>query len=945
MIGTEVGSSSEDDSDEEDGEAEEKEEESKNGSEDDEMGEQQTIEENQIKSDSSVSKKNWKVENQANDDEISKNLPVPTEKVEPKEMDKKKQASTATKTTEIDRKPAVYIHVDRLAEVRTARLKLPILGEEQVIMETINENNIVILAGETGSGKTTQVPQFLYEAGYAEKKMIGITEPRRVAAISMSKRVAYEMNLPSDIVSYLIRFEGNTTENTKIKFMTDGVLLKEIESDFTLNKYSVIILDEAHERSVYTDILVGLLSRIVPLRQKRGNPLKLIIMSATLRVEDFTKNKQLFKIPPPVMSVETRQFPVTIHFNKYTADDYVKEAYNKTIKIHTKLPEGGILVFLTGQQEVNNLVRKLRKAFPYKGDAKAKESSKKKNEKKDELQDKSDESEDEFDIRRAIREAKKSKKKLAAQMAIQKVNLDEYKLPSDDTEADLFEMDSNAGDENDSDLGSDTNLEQMTALKGTQPLWVLPLYSLLPSHKQQLVFEEPPEGTRLCVVTTNVAETSLTIPNIKYVVDSGRQKTRLYDKVTGVSAFVVTFTSKAAANQRAGRAGRTAAGHCYRLYSSAKYNDDFVDFAVPDIQKKPVEDLMLQMKCMGIDKVVNFPFPSPPDLIQLKVAEEKLKLLGALESVSNSKEDDLTRITALGKAISVFPVAPRFGKMLALSHQHNLLPYTACLVAALSVQEVLIEVTTQDEDEQVLKKSKWTTRRKQWAGEGNSLLLGDPCVLLRAVGAAEYAHSTGKLNEFCKENGLREKAVSEIRKLRIQLTNEINLNMPDVELNVDPKLKPPTDIQAKLLRQILLSGMADQVARLIPQEEISDKDDRRKFKYAYKRHDMEEPVFLHSSSVLRNSRPEWVIYQEIYELQNGDTTKMFMRGVTAIEPDWLLVYSKSLCNIKAIRDEPAPRYNSNNGKIYCHCDATFGNSGWEIPAAEIEMPTNELTFK
>lgn len=395
----------------------------------------------------------------------------------------------------------------------------------------------------------------------------------------------------------------------------------------------------------------------------------------------------------------------------------------------------------------------------------------------------------------------------------------------------------------------------------------------------------------------------------------------------------------------AGRAGRTAAGHCYRLYSSAKYNDDFVEFAVPDIQKKPVEDLMLQMKCMGIDKVVNFPFPSPPDLLQLKVAEEKLILLGALEAAPNSKtEDTLTRITSLGKAISVFPVAPRFGKMLALSHQHNLLPYTACLVAALSVQEVLIEVTTEDEA-QVLKRSKWTAKRQKWAGEGNSLLLGDPCVLLRAVGAAEYAHSMGKLDEFCRDNGLRTKAVTEIRKLRIQLTNEINLNMPDVELNVDPKLKPPTDIQAKLLRQILLSGMADQVARLVPQEEITDKDDRRKYKYAYKRHDMEEPVFLHSSSVLRNTRPEWVVYQEIYEIQNGDTTKMFMRGATAIESDWLLIYANSLCNIKSIKDTPAPRYNLNNGKIYCHCEATFGKSGWEIPVAEIEMPANELLFK
>lgn len=929
VIGTEVTTSSEDDDEDED----EDEINDSNIEDDDESGTDDKKTENNA---NSVANNNWKVEDQETADE------KPIENVGLNENNKQAEKSenrlVPTNPT-VERKRAVYIHVDRTSEIQAARLKLPILGEEQVIMEAINENNIVILAGETGSGKTTQVPQFLFEAGYAEKKLIGITEPRRVAAISMSKRVAHEMNLSSDIVSYLIRFEGNTTENTKIKFMTDGVLLKEIETDFTLNKYSVIILDEAHERSVYTDILVGLLSRIVPLRQKRGNPLKLIVMSATLRVEDFTKNKQLFKTPPPVMTVETRQFPVTIHFNKYTSDDYVKEAYNKTMKIHSKLPEGGILVFLTGQHEVNNLVRKLRKAFPYKRPTKSTEdNTNDKNELTKQGNSDQEDSEDEFNIRKAIRDAKKSRKKLASQMAIPKVNLDEYKLPTDDTEADLLDVNSDSG----SELDSDTDTGNLT-LKPSQPLWVLPLYSLLPSHKQQLVFEPPPEGSRLCVVSTNVAETSLTIPNIKYVVDSGRQKTRLYDKVTGVSAFVVTFTSKAAANQRAGRAGRTAAGHCYRLYSSAKYNDDFPDFAVPDIQKKPVEDLMLQMKCMGIDKVVNFPFPSPPDLTQLKVAEEKLILLGALEKPLTN--ESVARITPLGKAISVFPVAPRFGKMLTLSHQHNLLPYTTCIVAALSVQEVLIELATQDEDEQVLKKTKWTSKRRQWAGEGNSLLLGDPCVLLRAVGAAEYAHSVGKMNEFCKDNGLRTKAVGEIRKLRIQLTNEINLNMTGVELSVDPNLKPPTDIQAKLLRQILLSGMADQVARLIPQEDITDKDDRRKFKYAYKRHDMEDPVFLHSSSVLRNSRPEWVIYQEIYEIQNGDNTKMFMRGVTAIESDWLLIYARSLCNIKSIKEVPEPRYIQNNGKIYCHCDATFGTAGWEIPVAEIEMPVNELLFK
>lgn len=268
------------------------------------------------------------------------------------------------------RKAAVYIHVERSASIQIARLKLPILAEEQIIMETISENSVIILAGETGSGKTTQIPQFLYEAGFAENGMqIAITEPRRVAAIAMSKRVGYEMGLNTDIVSYLIRFEGNCTDKTKLKFMTDGVLLKEIETDFLLNKYSVVILDEAHERSAYTDILVGLLSRIVLLRNKRKNPLKLIIMSATLRVEDFTGNRKLFKIPPPVIKVDARQFPVTIHFNKVTKDDYVNEAYLKAIKIHTKLPEGGILMFLTGQQEVKHLVKKLRKQFPFCGDS------------------------------------------------------------------------------------------------------------------------------------------------------------------------------------------------------------------------------------------------------------------------------------------------------------------------------------------------------------------------------------------------------------------------------------------------------------------------------------------------------------------------------------------------------------------------------------------------
>lgn len=206
------------------------------------------------------------------------------------------------------------------------------------------------------------------------------------------------------------------------------------------------------------------------------------------------------------------------------------------------------------------------------------------------------------------------------------------------------------------------------------------------------------------------------------------------------------------------------------------------------------------MKCMNIDKVVNFPFPSAPDLLQLKMAEKRLEILGAL------KKND---VTPLGKAISQFPVLPRFGKMLALSHQHDLLAYTICMVAALSVQEVLLEtpIVVTDVEEAKKLRQKWILLRRQWAGFGNSLLLGDPLVLLKAVGAAEYANQDGKLDKFCSDNGLRQKAVMEIRKLRLQLTNEIKLNNKDIDAVVDPKLKPPSDVQARLLRQILLSGL------------------------------------------------------------------------------------------------------------------------------------------
>ena len=573
-------------------------------------------------------------------------------------------------------KPAglVPVFVTRPEPVAESRNKLPIIAEEQLIMETINSQGVVVLSGETGSGKTTQLPQFLYEAGYASAgRMIGVTEPRRVAATAMSHRVAHELGLPGSVVSYQIRYEGNVTDQTRIKFMTDGVLLREVEKDFLLTKYSVIIIDEAHERSVFTDILIGLLSRIVPLRHKKADPLKLIIMSATLRVSDFTENSRLFKLPPAVVSVESRQFPVTVHFNKHTREDYMGEAFRKVAKIHRELPEGGILVFLTGQQEVNTLVRQLRQRFPgQQGEV------------------------------GEVREergggARKGRKKTVPPPAVilPEIDLSSYRMqPLQETEADAMEEleedeEEELGLEEPEDTGSSPSLS---------PLHVLPLYSLLSSERQAAIWAGAPPGSRLCVVSTNVAETSLTIPGVKYVVDCGKVKTKHWDRVTGVTAFLVEWTSRAQADQRAGRAGRQGAGHAYRLYSSAVFNNDMKDFSVPEIQQRPVDDLLLQMKAMNIEKVVNFPFPTCPDLVQLREAERRLQLLGALHSPPRSltrKEAEavqfLSKVTPLGRCMAAFPLAPRFGKMLALAHQHDLLALAICLVSALAVQEVLVE--------------------------------------------------------------------------------------------------------------------------------------------------------------------------------------------------------------------------------------------------------------
>jgi ATP-dependent RNA helicase DHX37/DHR1 len=496
--------------------------------------------------------------------------------------------------------------------------------------------------------------------------MIGITQPRRVAAVSMAKRVQEEMGLYNGEVSYQIRYDKDKMgKNTRIKFMTDGILLRELSNlvdskakgDLLLSQYSCIIIDEAHERTVGTDILIGWLTRIVKLRNsgkiKGIGPLKLVIMSATLRVEDFVENETLFPEcdgKPPVVKVEGRQHKVIVHYNKKTPElGYIEEVLKKIVKIHTKLPYGGVLVFVTGQQEVSILVKKLQNIFPEIKNTIDKVESNQGGLFDNDFDDQVEENDDDYD---------------------------DVNLSSSDDEEEITQTLSGTVEE-DEDIKEEVK-EVETRMK--TPVHVLPLFSMLSTQDQMKVFQPPPENHRMIIIATNVAETSLTIPGIKYVIDAGKVKSRSYDTQTGLENFSIGWTSKASADQRAGRAGRTGKGHCYRLFSSAVYEEYFEKFTKPEILRVPIEGVVLNMKSMGILKIVGFPFPTMPDQFGLKDAEKLLVHLNAIDKDG--------KITQHGMMMSKFPVVPRLSRVIVEGLGSPLMGYILMMVAGLSVGDI-----------------------------------------------------------------------------------------------------------------------------------------------------------------------------------------------------------------------------------------------------------------
>jgi HrpA-like RNA helicase len=475
-----------------------------------------------------------------------------------------------------------------VSAVRAEARKLPAHEKREAIINAVRSSRVVLVVGETGSGKTTQIPQFLQQSGLLGGKKVGITQPRRVAAVTVAKRVAFEMGVEiGSKVGYTIRFDDKTSPSTKIKFLTDGMLLREAMIDPTLSNYSVIILDEAHERSLHTDILIGFLK--VAIAQ---NPnFRLVVMSATLDSELFvgffetpyqkvpSKKKALTaeKIPVEVVHIGGRQYPVDVFYTYEAERDYLDAALVTVFQIHTEEDSGDVLVFLTGQEEIETMAQLIEDA------------------------------------------------------------------------AALLPVSKSASSKGKGSVRGGGRAGASLRIK------VCCIFGAMASEQQLDAFLPAPPGTRKVILATNIAETSVTIPGVRHVIDPGLVKVRAVQHRTGMEILRLEPISQAQAWQRAGRAGREAPGKCYRLFTEDEF-DRLRKDTISDVQRCGMGAVVLQLKALGVHDVLGFPFIERPPTRALRQAMRQLYTLGALGSKGE--------LTKLGRQMSALPLEPTLAKML-----------------------------------------------------------------------------------------------------------------------------------------------------------------------------------------------------------------------------------------------------------------------------------------
>jgi ATP-dependent RNA helicase DHX8/PRP22 len=613
--------------------------------------------------------------------------------------------------------------------IKQQRESLPIFKFRKQLLEAIDQNQLLIVVGDTGSGKTTQLTQYMAEAGYANHGMIGCTQPRRVAAMSVAKRVSEEVGCQlGKEVGYTIRFEDCTSPETKIKYMTDGMLQREILLDPDLKRYTVIMLDEAHERTIATDVLFGLLKKTL----KRRPDLKLIVTSATLDADKFSE--YFYKCP--IFSIPGRTFPVEIMYSREPESDYLDAALVTVMQIHLTEPTGDILLFLTGRDEI-------------------------------------------------------------------------------DTSCEIL-------------------YERMKALGPSVPeLVILPVYSALPSEMQSRIFDPAPPGSRKVVIATNIAETSITIDQIYYVIDPGFVKQNAYDPKLGMDSLVVTPISQAQAKQRAGRAGRTGPGKCFRLYTEAAYQSEMLPTSIPEIQRQNLSTTILMLKAMGINDLLHFDFMDPPPTNTMLTALEELYALSAL--------DDEGLLTRLGRKMADFPMEPALAKVLIASVEMACSEEILSIVAMLNVQNVFYR--PKDKQQQAdQKKSKFHDPH------------GDHLTLLNVYNGWKQSRFS---NLWCHENFIQARQMKRAQDVRAQLVGIMERYRHQIISCGRNTMK---------VRQAICSGYFKNSARKDPQE-------------GYKTLIEGTPVYMHPSSALFGKPAEHVIFHSLVL-----TTKEYMQCTTAIEP-------------------------------------------------------------
>lgn len=645
--------------------------------------------------------------------------------------------------------------------IEETQKSLPVYPFKQDLIDAIREHQVLIIEGETGSGKTTQIPQFLHHAGFTKNDMkIGCTQPRRVAAMSVASRVAEEMGYKlGNEVGYSIRFEDCTSERTMIKYMTDGMLLREFLGEPDLASYSVMIIDEAHERTLHTDVLFGLVKDIARFRPD----LKLLISSATLDAEKFSE----FFDDAPIFRIPGRRFPVDIYYTKAPEADYLDAAVVSVLQIHVTQPSGDILVFLTGQEEIETANEMLQERT----------------------------------------------KKLGSKI---------------------------------------------------KELIILPIYANLPSDMQSKIFEPTPPGARKVILATNIAETSLTIDGIKYVIDPGFCKQNSYNARTGMESLIVTPISKASSNQRAGRAGRVSAGKCFRLYTAWAYKHELEDNTVPEIQRTNLGNVVLLLKSLGINDLIHFDFMDPPPHETLVLALEQLYALGAL----NHRGE----LTKLGRKMAEFPVDPMLSKCILASEQYKCAKEILTICAMLSVNNA---VFYRPKDKVVHA----DTARVNFFRPG-----GDHLTLLNVYDQwEETAFST----QWCYENFIQHRSMKRARDIRDQL--EGLMERVEIEISTNPG-------DSVAIRKAITAGFFYHTARL-------DKGGN------YKTVKYHQTVLVHPNSSMFEDRPKWLIYHELVF-----TTKEFMRQVIEIDNAWLLEVAPHYYKQKELEDTSKRKMPKGAGK-------------------------------